>query len=122
MMAVVDSVRMATSVAAIDAPHVVAVVVGIALGLLNYVASRRTTLAASHTRHAVVVMMAGFLARLALLAAVIFLVPRSVMHAPTFVLTFLVAFLISTAFEARALLRGARPASVSRQPEIEGTR
>ncbi len=108
--------------AVVDAPHIVAVVVGLALGALNYVASRRTTLAASHSQHAVVVMMAGFLARLALLAAVIFLVPRSVMHAPTFVITFLVAFLISTAFEARAVLRGARSAPLSRQPEIEGTR
>jgi hypothetical protein len=53
-------------------------------------------------------MMFGFTIRLALLAAVVFLVPPAAMHPETFVITFLAAFMIGVAFEARATLRGRR--------------
>ena len=80
---------------------------GAACGLLNLLAGRWTTRKALELgeRYAVKVMVAGFLARLALLALVIFAVPRAWMRPEAFVLTFLAAFVLGVVIEARAVAR-----------------
>ncbi|MBN2492391.1 MAG: hypothetical protein JXQ29_16205 [Planctomycetes bacterium] len=96
---------------------------GAACGVLNLLASRWTTrrALALDARRAVPVMVAGFLARLALLVLVIFAVPRRWMSPEAFVLVFLAAFLAGVVLEARAGARsgaGPRPPGPAHPPGV----
>ena len=92
------------------------VVGGAACGVANLLASHWTSrkALALGERHAVQVMVAGFVARLALLALVILAVPRAWMCPEAFVLTFLGTFVLGVAIEARAV---ARAGGGRRRPE-----
>jgi hypothetical protein len=83
------------------------ILIGAGFGVVNLFLSRWTARKALRLgeKYAVKVMVLGFLARLGLLAAVIFLVPRGWMSAEAFVLTFLVAFLAGLVIEASSTLR-----------------
>lgn len=92
---------------AIDAPLATGFTVGVVLGVLNLLASNwnaRRALRLKSGADAIKVMILGFAVRLAVLALAIFTVPRSWMNAEAFVLTFMVAFFVGFAFEARILL------------------
>ena len=93
------------------------ILVGAGFGVVNLILSRWTAQKALRLgeKYAVKVMVIGFLARLGLLAAVIFLVPRDWMSAEAFVLTFLLAFLAGLVIEASNTLRtDGRRAEVNR--------
>lgn len=95
------------------------VLVGAGFGVVNLILSRWTSRKALQLgkKYAVNVMIIGFAARLGLLAAVIFLVPRAWMDAEAFVLTFLVAFMAGLAVEASSWMRTAgRRAEVNDAP------
>lgn len=94
-----------------DGPVLRALAAGVFLGAANVWASQWVARRALRRRPAVAVefLLLGFLVRLGLLALVVFTVPGSWLDAPTFVVTFLAAFFLGIAVEAR-LLRGERAA------------
>jgi hypothetical protein len=83
------------------------VLIGAGFGVVNLILSRWTSRKAIRLgkKYAVTVMLIGFAARLGLLAAVIFLVPRAWMNPEAFVLTFLVAFMVGLAVETSSWMR-----------------
>ena len=76
---------------------------GLVFGVLNLLWSARRALRFSSEAEAIKFMILGFAVRLAVLALAIFAVPRRWMNAEAFVLTFLIAFFVGFALEARIL-------------------
>jgi hypothetical protein len=97
------------------------VAAGAGFGFLNLTASRWTNrkALALGERFAIPVMTGGFLARLTLLAVIVFAVPRSWMCAEAFVITFLVAFLGGLVLESRQLLNQGGGKKVTPPPPAE---
>jgi len=91
---------------ALDTAWWIGLTAGILLGLLNLLASHWTTRNALllGEKHAVMVMILGFMVRLGLLALVILGVPETWMNSTVFVLTFLAAFMAGVLLEARNVL------------------
>ena len=89
----------------IDTPLAAGISAGAAFGVLNLLASNWTARRALRfsAAEAIKFMILGFAVRLAVLALAIFAVPRRWMNAEAFVLTFLIAFFVGFALEARIL-------------------
>lgn len=90
----------------LDAAGWIGLIAGILFGLVNLLASHWTTRKALllGEKHAIMVMIIGFMVRLGLLAIVVLGVPETWMNSTVFVLTFLAAFMAGVLLEARNVL------------------